>query len=138
MGRRVTFFGIKDKIFDSSTFVYTRLVTCLHSSTVVFTHLSSNSSTFAYTRLVTRLHSSVTRLHSSNDSFVFLEQIHLELKLAKSTQIYGFSNNYPYPVNQNPSFIWLLVISNPSTLLGSQSFVWLSRVIRNHSRSPQY
>ena len=41
MGPCVTFLGMKENIFDSST------------------------SSFVYTRLVTRLHSSVTRLHSS-------------------------------------------------------------------------
>ena len=44
----VTFFWNKSKIF---WFVYTRLVTRLHSSTFVY-----DSSTFVYTRLVTRLY----------------------------------------------------------------------------------
>ena len=70
MGQYVTFSGIKENIFDSSTLVYIclpRLVTCLHSSTFVYW--------LVYTRLVTRLQSSTfvyirlwlvyIRLHSS-------------------------------------------------------------------------
>ena len=51
-----------------STFIYTRLVTCLHSSTLIYIrlHLSSDFSTLVY-----------IRLHLSSDSAVFLEQIFL-------------------------------------------------------------
>ena len=44
------------KLFYSFTIVKTRIVSCLHSSTCL--DLSSNSSTLVYIRLVTRLHSS--------------------------------------------------------------------------------
>ena len=74
MGPRVTFSGIKETFFDSSTLiyiclhsskfvkwlVYSRLVTRLHPSTFIY-----DSSTFVYTCL----------LHSSSDLSVFLEQI---------------------------------------------------------------
>ena len=69
MGPCVTFSGIKENFFDSSTFVYTRPVTRLHLSSdsstlimwLVYTCLHSSrivcdSSTFAYTRLVTRFY----------------------------------------------------------------------------------
>ena len=52
--------GIKEKMFDSSTLVYTRLVTRLHSY--------SDSSTLVYVRL----HLSVTRLHSSTLTYTRL------------------------------------------------------------------
>ena len=45
-----------------STFIYTRLVTRLHTSTFIYT----------------RLHSSTLVLHSSSDSSVFLDQITIE------------------------------------------------------------
>ena len=57
MGRCITISGIKERFFDSSTVI----CICLHSS-------SSDSSSFVYTRLVTLLHSSVfvfTCLHLS-------------------------------------------------------------------------
>ena len=44
MGQCITFSGIKEKFFDSSTLVY------------IFLHSSCDSSTLVYTRLVTRLH----------------------------------------------------------------------------------
>ena len=79
MGPGATFSGIKEKKIDSSTLVYTHLVTRLHSSTpiqslvyirlVTRLHSSSDSTTFVYICLVTRLHSSTFVCNSS--TFVY-------------------------------------------------------------------
>ena len=68
MGPCVTFSGIKETFFDSSTFAYTGPVTRLHSpsdsSTLVYICLESSVtclhlSRLVYTQLVTRLYSRV-------------------------------------------------------------------------------
>ena len=85
MGPWVTFSGIKEKLFDSSTPLLICLKSSSDSSRLACTRLqlSSGSSTLLYTHLVTRLHSYTfvcdsstfvyTRLHSSSGSSVFLE-----------------------------------------------------------------